>query len=446
MALASPHKSSKRRPDNIIVGFLSQPKNHCLAFFPSMELNDELLARLLEAHGFNTDTPRRILQRIKAPGVSHHTDKAVLEVGEEGSAWLLFVNNAGRVWPSTERLEARLSAIIRACSIFPQGVHHTAIVAPLRTMSGSVTLTDTPHRWYLTPIAPGRDLDVLVKAGQITRNEALHVLSMALGSYHRMMAAAGPPASSGVGDVVRSAASEYGTRMAATYRAWAAGDYSSITWASHITTLDRRLMEGAWEVINFLITQNRLEEIDALPRTWVHDDFQFKNILLSSGHPRRVTGHPRRVTGQGNVGPATHSPETETDSAGTTPEVALLPGDKLSIIDLNDGTYASRLFDFFFPFTQGVDAGPLPQTATITLDTITALFQAYIRGGGAPLTPAEIHLLPNILQLKALATAEYFACLSPEPGAHEKCTRLLAWVGVLAESRSTLRAAAPRAP
>eukprot|EP00048_Salpingoeca_helianthica_P004617 m.79227 g.79227 ORF g.79227 m.79227 type:complete len:382 (+) comp13274_c0_seq3:840-1985(+) len=380
-----------------------------------MGVDREIILRLLTAHGYAPDVAWSVVKTISAEHVAHHAEKAIIEVHQGEKVARLFVNNAGVVWPSTERLEARLSAMIHAHSMFPEGVQQTMLVAPLRTKLGTVCLTDTPHRWYLSPVAVGTDLEQLVQQQEISQPQALILLSRALGGYHHIVSRTGPPPAAGVGDVVRLALSESGERMAATYRAWATGDYSSITWAARITTLDRRLMEGAWEVLNFLITQDRLAAIDALPRTWIHDDFQFKNIVFEQG--------------QGSA-------------RGDSRELSA--GDRLSVIDINDGSYASRLFDFFFLVTQGVDAGPFPDTAAINRKEMQTLFQHYLDGGGTQLTPEEVHLLPNALQLKAMAIAEYFARWSPDSDAHEKCTRLLAWVGIIAESRNVLREVAPR--
>ncbi len=71
---------------------------------------------LIHHWGFAPDIEMRVI-RVVESGFAGRAPKYVFSVGQ--TQRLLFLGNAGRLWPSTVRVEARLSALERSALAHP---------------------------------------------------------------------------------------------------------------------------------------------------------------------------------------------------------------------------------------------------------------------------------------------------------------------------------------
>lgn len=323
------------------------------------------VSTILQAWGFGLDISGIVVNAItnKALGsAGTHDDKFIVELQGSGGA-RLFVGAANRDWPAAERIEERFSAVSRAACAFPDGVtgrgenaSTVVVVAPLRRPTGEFLWTDehSSSRRYLTPALPGTDLKQL---------SSYVSLAYALGGYHRIMSAAGRPS----GNAIRGQDLD---RDVASYVQWLATVWEQEAAAPR-EGFDALLIDKLRNTSRFIVT--RTKRLAALPRTWIHDDFQFKNVVQV---------------------PPPHS--------------------KMAVIDMPDGSWAPRLFDLAFvvgnhlPTPAAEDASSQSPAAPTSSTHFDGLMHAYHRGGGDALTDEEAELLPNVMQIKFLAEAHFW--------------------------------------
>ena len=135
---------------------------------------------------------------------------------------------------------------------------------------------------------------------------------------------------------------------------------------------DAALIDKLRNTSRFVVSRSK--RLAALPRTWIHDDFQFKNVLQVQVPP---------------------------------------PHGRIAVIDMPDGSWAPRLFDLAFVLGNHLpspadDASHKSPAAPAPSAHFDGLMHAYHRGGGEALTEEEAELLPNVVQLKFLAEAHFW--------------------------------------
>lgn len=164
---------------------------------------------------------------------------------------------------------------------------------------------------------------------------------------------------------------------------------------------DRRL-SSVREIVGWVL-DHRAAAIDGLPAIYSHNDFQAKNVLVK----------PR-----------------------------LLSRSLVRIIDMESAAWQTRLADLYFLL-----AGDDSHSQLTNLRYFAANLLNYVRVAG-PLTTAELHLLPNVLQCKAAGIAAWAAEVYPQ-GNSQRRTILatifrsaLQSVSVLHDRREEIRAIA----
>ncbi len=118
-------------------------------------MDEPSLRSILQHWGFAPDTDIHV-HRVIESGVGGHAPKVVFSVGPAHR--LLFLGNAGRLWPSTVRVEARLSALERSSLMHPFGFGPLVLVPSVRTLNGPMVVVHEEVRYYLTPHVTGCSL------------------------------------------------------------------------------------------------------------------------------------------------------------------------------------------------------------------------------------------------------------------------------------------------
>jgi hypothetical protein len=409
---------------------------------------EDVAAQVLAAWGYHGAFAVR--GPVLAPGVADHgpTFAVALRPGGTADAWAaaggagaavapadpsVFIANGGRNWPSSARLEARLAAVARAAVAAPLGAAGGAVrlSPPCRLTSGRMTTTLADGvRYFVVPVARGRTLQDAVGSGALCHGAAVDLLSTALGGYHAMVEAAGPPRpGADVGDAVRDVGA-YVADMLAWYRA---EEEEAAARASAPASADgpdarrhRPLLKFAVDQLAFATDAGRVAELDALPRTWIHDDFQLKNVMWDPP-----------AAGDGGGGGGGGADGGAGGGAG---------GARLTAVDLSDGSFSPRLFDFWYVLTSGEDdcAAPAyaPPPGGLDAGRAGARLRRYVDAGGRPLSPAEATLLINALMIKGCAVARYYRQWARNDALFEMA---LAWAAAIREGKDALRAAAAAA-
>ena len=316
----------------------------------------------LRAWGYGPDVVGIVQNTIVNNEVRRdHDEKYIVQL--QGVGARLFIGAANRAWPASERVEERFAAVARAFYAFPDGVRgantstEVILVPPLRRPSGTFLFTDGLARRYLTAAFEGETL-------HNTDASSCIMLAYALGAYHRIMAAAGAPAAPQRWHDLNRNVQSYVSRLASQWQSAAAG-------LARVprTGFDPARVDQLRNTSRAL--SKRSKRLGLLPRTWIHDDFQFKNILK-------------------------------------------LTGGRLAVIDMPDGSWAPRVFDLGFVIGLSISASPPPSEADERMDAapsestqFDALIAAYYHGGGAPLSTEEAELLPDALQVKFLGEAMF---------------------------------------
>ena len=185
----------------------------------------------------------------------------------------------------------------RASYAFPDGVRgantstEVILVPPLRRPSGTFLFTDGLARRYLTAAFEGEML-------HDTDASSCIMLAYALGAYHRIMAAAGAPAAPQRWHDLNRNVQSYVRQLASQWQSAAAGLARVPRTGFDPARVDQ--LKNTSRALS-----KRSKRLGLLPRTWIHDDFQFKNILK-------------------------------------------LTGGRLAVIDMPDGSWAPRVFDLAF--------------------------------------------------------------------------------------------------
>jgi hypothetical protein len=149
---------------------------------------------------------------------------------------------------------------------------------------------------------------------------------------------------------------------------------------------------------------NRAQRLAALPYAWVHNDFQYKNVLIDS----------------------TSDPSAET----------------LTVTDLTDGCYQPRVFDLAYMLSVGGDDEVVPIIGVPgTTEEFSRRIEAYLGASGWAFTDEEIFLLPSAVQIKLTAAAHYWWRYTPNP---KQCRKLAQWALDIREARSMIREAAKK--
>lgn len=342
---------------------------------------------VLQNWGFGSEIigiPLRTITNDALRGAGTHDDKYIVEL--QGVDGRIFIGAANRDWPAAERVEERLSAVGRAACVFPDGVsghgdnaYTVQLVAALRRPHGRFMYVDDDARRYVTPAHDGTPLK---EPSRADRKASYSTLAFALGAYHKMMAAAGRPL---VDERMHS--HDLDRDVPAYVRTF------SSAWEREETRdgFDASLVDKMRNVSRFLTTRGA--RLGALPRTWIHDDFQLKNVME-------------------------------------------LPRRRLAIIDMPDGSWAPRLLDLAFVLGKYLTFDDGDGDTSLHL---RSLLDAYHHGGGTVLTDEEASLLPNVLQLKFVAEAHFWYHNSPDAAEFKDRAQRAALNGSL---REAIRAAA----
>ena len=362
----------------------------------------EAITACIQAWGYGPDIIVGIEKTITNEVIAANDAKYIVALQDTGSR--LFVGAVGREWPDSERVEERLSAVARAACAFPNGVagcgeNQTAVVvvAPLRRPNGQFLFidglidgsSDRPPRRYLTPAYTG---ETLVEK----QNFDVPLLSYSLGAYHRMMSAAGqppaPPASAAGQDLVRNVPA-YLNNLASEWEREAGEpkDGFDVSLINEMRNVSKFFAEGN--------AGKRSERLAALPCTWIHDDFQFKNLMK-------------------------------------------LDDGRLAVVDMTDGSWAPRIFDLAYILAAGGDDPDVPDTdasVPTCAEQFKARIRAYYDGGGGALTEEEAFLLPNVTQIKFMAAAHFWYKYQPNVA---QFTKLARWSSLVSVNRELIRAAA----
>ena len=244
------------------------------------------------------------------------------------------------VFPALNEIGARLAERSTNVEIGPY----------FRARSGEYVILDGQYYRFITPAFEGRE-PALGTHGQ--------TLSRALGLFHQ------------VGAEVAQEHPEWtkprgSTRDSLQY--FVLPQFASASGDS-VTGLKTQLARSRSRM-NWLL-DHRADDIDRLPFTYTHNDFQPRNVLIRE----RPRGDP-----------------------------------VVRVVDAESGSWQSRLYDLYY-LLFGSD--------TISfggdLDPFSANMQAYVRTGG-PLNKEEERLLPDVLQCKAAMIAAWaFRALSESP-------------------------------
>lgn len=425
---------------------------------------EEIAHQLLDAWGWSDGF--KLGAMAPSPTVAGHAQAFAVALNNTGGR-CIFVANAGRDWPSTPRVEARLASVARAAAAWPDGMclrdgmPRVHLAGPLRLESGAMTLMLADGvRYFLMPVAPGRSLQQHMADEGLGHEAALLLLSAGLGAYHAMIAAAGAPRRRApVGDAIRDT-----FNLATGLLSW----YRSTLEATPASHPRHKLLRYAAEALDFMLGE-RAAQIDKLPRLWIHDDFQLKNVLWqppSSGKrsgsgsgscsgSRSVEAAGGAVGGAGAM-PAHDKRDFHRRCAGsdTDSDRDRDSNGRITVIDVPDGSFTSRLYDFWFIVTSGSDDNPsaafappgsLPSSSSavgagtaLHRERLQARLSAYFRAGGAPLSAEERLLIINALTVKGCGTAEYYLRWAPNEALG---LAALGWVQAIIEGREVLRSA-----
>lgn len=422
-----------------------------------------------------------------ASTVSSSTNAAAAAIIPTFTTPSFFLGNGGKNWPDDQRLEYRLSILSLLSLYYPQGYANLVHVAtPLRTNQGNVTIKYNEYRYYVAPYYPGSTLKECESSEMIaplssnhrfhgsimttpsisssssssgpivilpSRSIAIQILAIAIGSYHRMVAtlpSPSPTVNTNIGDTVRNVP-VLGKLLYETFKRWSTIEPScnevsnssnpsmqDITWKKDFTKEDHKLVTEVRNILNFLCKDNehgiegtrfgRIQNLDN--KVHIHDDAQLKNILYS-GPP--VTSVPTVVDDRMDT--ITNAPNIQTTnnklSSSSSPLLSvasLLPPHSLTIVDITDGTYTSRLFDFYYLVIGGEDdsvntlACPPNYPGSDSTQTaaqywnkthLVSVFYHYFRYNPVYFSAEERLLLINALQFKSSMVAEYFAKWAP---------------------------------
>ena len=375
------------------------------------------LRSLIQHWGFALDTEMRV-DRVIEGGVAGHDPKYVISVGP--TQRLLFLGNVG-VWPSTVRVEARLSALERSALAHPFGIGPSMLVPSVRTLKGAMTVVHEEVRYYLTSHVSGVTLAEAVRDQDAHREGLMLLLAAATGAFHFCTHAAGK-GTLPVDDADTFWHDET-IRCSEYFRDLAANRCSASHWAGEWDPLIHcDLARQAFGVLTFIIedTSGRLGRLQALPAIWNHGDLQMKNVMVDMSKVSRALA--------------------DSADSGTLDCHSLPPG-SLAVIDITDGAYCSRLYDLYFLLAGGMDDA-VDEAAVVDPRAVKHRFRAYFDAGGQPLSEEEILLLINACTIKGLALARYFAHYSTDsnaPALFEQALR--AALSIAGTAKDEIRAA-----
>ena len=382
--------------------------------------HEALIRRLIQHWGFSPDVEIH-LEKVIGSDVAGHAPKYIFSVGP--TRRFLFLGNAGSGWPSTTRVEARLSALERSALAHPSGFGPTALAHSVRTLSGAMVVVFQEVRYYLTSHVPGCTLAEAVSFDKEHFERYMLLLAAATGALHACSHAAGK------GILPMDDAATFWSQLAVQCRSSfgdLAADPKSPLWKGKWTSTHGELARQARDVLTFIIedSSNRLGRLSALPAIWNHGDLQMKNVMF-------------------DIDKETSMAAVSTDSS--TLDVSSLPTGSLTVIDLTDGAYCSRLYDLYFLLAGGVDDA-VDAGAVVDPSVVKNRFQAYFDGGGQPLSEEELLLLINACSIKGFGVAQYYALWSPKseaPALFEQAVRAALSIG--GDCKDAIRAAVKEA-
>lgn len=348
---------------------------------------------LIQHWGFAPDIELQV-KRVIDSRVAGHAPKYVICVGP--TQRMLFLGNAGREWPSTVRVEARLSALERSALSHPFGIGPTVLVPSVRALSGAMVITDDNVRYYLTSHVSGCTLAEAVCIEKAHHGSYMLLLAAATGAFHASALAAGRGTQPM--DDAASFWQDATIRCRKLFGDLAANRVNMSRWAGKWHPPKHcELARRALENLDFIVEDcsKRLARLQALPAIWNHGDLQMKNVMVDMGKTNRVVA---------------------LSAASGTLDLHSLPPASLSVIDSSDGAYCSRLYDMFYLLAGGTD-DVVNEAAVFDPHVVQCRFQAYFDAGGQPFSDEEMLLLINACTIKGIVIAEYFALWSQDPNA-----------------------------
>ena len=356
-------------------------------------MGESFVHSLIQHWGFAPDTEMRV-DRVIESGVAGHAPKYVFSVGP--TQRLLFLGNAGRLWPSTERVDARLSALERSALAHPFGIGPSVLVPPVRTLNGAMTVVHEEVRYYLTSHISGCTLAEAVRCKHAHREGLMLLLAAATGAFHACANAAGK------GTLPMDDAATFWrdatTRCRKDFGDLAANRCNTSHLAGKWDPLKHcELARQAVVVLTFIIedSSGRLTRLQALPATWNHGDLQMKNVMVDMSKA---------------------SCALAASAVSGTLDCGSLPPASLAVIDVTDGAYCSRLYDLFFLLAGGMDDA-VDEAFVVDRHAVNHRFRAYFDAGGQPFSEEEILLLINACTIKGLTVAQYYIFWSPDSNA-----------------------------
>ena len=350
-------------------------------------MHEALLRSLIQHWGFAADTELLLQHVIESDEVSGHAPKYVFSVGP--ARRLLFLGNSGRSWPSTQRVEACLSALERSALAHPFGTGPAVLVPAVRSLSGSMIVVHEEVRYYLTSHVPGCTLaNALASMGlaPALRESCMLLLSAAAGAFHCMSRAAG----NGCQPMDDAASFWFNSpkRCCKDLSDLAANRYDMCHWAGRWCAAHSDLARRAHHALTSIMDDSSkvLCRLQALPAIWTHGDLQMKNVMLGAGT----------------------SPLLACAAAGGSLHVRAMPPGCLAAIDVTHGAYSSRLYDLYFLLAGGSDDAAVVFQPCAVQNRFTAYFDA----GGLHFSEEELSLLVEACVIKGLSVAQYYALWS----------------------------------
>lgn len=281
---------------------------------------------------------------------------------------------------------------------------HVKLAHPLRAPNGEMLFSQKskPPRYITSAYSPANM--------QSESRFDIIALSKALGAYHHIMEAAGGPS-----EKERKECDDVYTNVE-NYLKWLESDMQNMVDSiksepskipDGFTKEDFELLEKHQSHMNFMAYKdNRAQRLAALPYAWVHNDFQYKNILIDS----------------------TSDPSAET----------------MTVIDLTDGCYQPRVFDLAYVLSVGGDDEVVPNIGVpgkMEEEEFSRRIEAYLGASGWPFTDEECFLLPSAVQIKLTAASHYWWRYNPNP---KQFRKLAQWALDIIEARHMIREAAKK--